>query len=256
MTLVSIIIPAKDETENLPGVLDSVVEALHNTGRVAEVIIVAGTLEDRLDVNYGRPWPVVRSTGQTRKGKGNALACGLHHAKGDFIVMMDADGSHQAHEMIAVLDQLDAGFEFVKGSRFLPGGGSHDFTLLRRLGARGLTWAFDLLFGAKHTDLCYGLMGFRADMLRFLDLPAIDPFLMTNGRNEAWGDGFEIEALINCRMVQAKASTIEIPSVEAPRLSGESHLRTWSDGWRVLRTILTEWRRPRASKVVHLRRAA
>ena len=72
-----------------------------------------------------------------------------------------------------------------------------------------------------------------------LDLP--DHELVTPaGADMLWGDGFEVEALINCRFAGAALTITEVPSVERERLRGRSNLRTVSDGMRVLRTLRTE----------------
>jgi hypothetical protein len=60
-----------------------------------------------------------------------------------------------------------------------------------------------------------------------------------------WGDGFEIETVINCRFAAAKVAIVEVPSVELARIHGETNLRTFADGFRVLRTIVSERRRLR-----------
>jgi hypothetical protein len=66
-----------------------------------------------------------------------------------------------------------------------------------------------------------------------------------------WGDGFEIETVINCRFAAAKVTIAEVPSLELRRLHGESNLRTFADGTRVLRTILAEHRRVRRVQPTH-----
>ena len=55
-----------------------------------------------------------------------------------------------------------------------------------------------------------------------------------------WGDGFEVETLINIRVAQAGLKVAEVASYEHPRIHGVSNLNAASDGWRVLRTILVE----------------
>jgi hypothetical protein len=58
-----------------------------------------------------------------------------------------------------------------------------------------------------------------------------------------WGDGFEIETVLNCRVAAAKLKITEVPSVERERMFGETNLRTFADGTRVLRTLMAEHRR-------------
>ena len=60
-----------------------------------------------------------------------------------------------------------------------------------------------------------------------------------------WGDGFEIETVLNCRMAAAGLRITEVPSVERQRMLGETNLRTFADGARVLRTLIAEHRRAR-----------
>ncbi len=112
---------------------------------------------------------------------------------------------------------------------------------MRGLGNRTLTRVMNILFGTEFTDLCYGYNALWRDVVPALGLPAgaSDP-------SPRWGDGFEIETLLNCRAVAAGLTAIEVPSVERERIFGETHLRTFRDGRRVLRTLLAEWRRASA----------
>jgi hypothetical protein len=64
-----------------------------------------------------------------------------------------------------------------------------------------------------------------------------------SGDGRLWGDGFEIETLLNLRAARANLRVIEVPSFEHPRIHGASNLNAVKDGIRVLRTISREWRR-------------
>ena len=66
--------------------------------------------------------------------KCNALTCGFWAAKGDIIVMLDADGSTDPDEIRRFVSALLTGADLAKGSRFIAGGGSDDITTVRRLG--------------------------------------------------------------------------------------------------------------------------
>ena len=78
--------------------------------------------------------PDVRVVMQTRRGKGNALACGFAAVTGDIVAMIDADGSADPNEIPKFVNALIAAADFAKGTRFASGGGSCDITRLRRLG--------------------------------------------------------------------------------------------------------------------------
>ena len=55
-------------------------------------------------------------------------------------------------------------------------------------------------------------------------------------------DGFEIETLMNVRALRTGLRIVEVPSFEAPRVFGEGRLRAFPDGWRILKTLVREWR--------------
>jgi glycosyltransferase involved in cell wall biosynthesis len=181
---------------------------------------------------------------QTRKGKGNALACGFEEATGDILVMFDADGSADPLEIPRFVDVLTAGADFAKGSRFCTGGGSADITPFRKLGNFGLNVLANSMMGTRFTDLCYGFNAFWRDVLDHLDLPSteVEPY---EPPTMVWGDGFEIETVLNCRVAAAGLTITEVPSYEKPRIYGLSNLNAISDGLRVLKTIGAERRRAR-----------
>ena len=218
---------------------------------VHEIIVVDGHSTDDSIGAARRTLPWVRAITQTRKGKGNAMACGFAAATGDVIVMFDADGSADPAEIPAFVAALVAGADFAKGSRFAPGGGSDDITLLRRTGNAGLNGVANALFGTSYTDLCYGYNAFWADLLPLLDLP--DPTTPPPPDGMLWGDGFEIETVLNCRIAAAGLRITEVPSVERQRIFGETNLRTFTDGTRVLRTLLSEHRRADRRKAARSR---
>jgi glycosyltransferase involved in cell wall biosynthesis len=233
---ISILIPARNEARNLPHVLEALPEGLH------EVIVVDGhSTDDTIGVAL-RTRPGVKIIQQTRSGKGNALACGLASLTGDIVVTLDADGSADPAEIPAFVTALARGAEFAKGTRFSHGGGSQDITRFRRLGNAALSRLVNLLFGTRYTDLCYGYNAFRVQLIPVLNLPPIDAVSDLPGAM-LWGDGFEIETLINVRVAHAGVLITEVGSTERPRLHGASNLRSIPDGIRVLHTILAERRR-------------
>jgi hypothetical protein len=100
------------------------------------------------------------------------------------------------------------------------------------------------LFKTRFTDLCYGYNAFWRDVLPVLDLPANNQPGVSS-QDMLWGDGFEIETLLNCRVAATKMHVAEVPSVEKLRIHGVSNLNAMTDGTRVLRTMLVERRRAR-----------
>jgi glycosyltransferase involved in cell wall biosynthesis len=243
---ISVVVPTRNEARNLEIVLPAIAAVRPS---VHEIIVVDGDSTDGTVETAQRVLPWVRVVEQTRKGKGNAMACGFAAATGDVIVMFDADGSADPGEIPAFVSALVAGADFAKGSRFTPGGGSDDITLLRKSGNAGLNGVANALFGTNYTDLCYGYNAFWADLLPVLDLPPIDARAPQDGM--LWGDGFEIETVLNCRVAAAGLKITEVPSIERQRVFGETNLRTFADGTRVLRTLLAEHRRADRRKSEH-----
>jgi glycosyltransferase involved in cell wall biosynthesis len=232
---VSVVIPTLNEARNLPHVFAGLPDYIH------EVVVVDGNSVDDTLVVARKLRPDVRIVMQTRVGKGNALACGFAAATGDVIAMIDADGSADPNEIPRFLRALLEGADFAKGTRFVPGAGSSDITALRRLGNRILSAFVNSVYGTRYSDLCYGFNVFWKRHVPVFGLVAESPLHMTGDR-PLWGDGFEVETLINIRVAMAGLTVTEVPSFEHSRIHGVSNLRTFSDGFRVLRTIVVERR--------------
>ncbi len=217
---ISVIIPALNEADNLPHVLPRI------PTWIDEVLLVDGHSKDDTVMVAKRLWPEIRVVMQEGRGKGAALRSGFAAATGDIIVMLDADGSTDPAEIPVFVGALLAGADFVKGSRFLQGGGTADMPLYRKLGNWGFVMAVRVLFGGSYSDLCYGYNAFWRRVLPHLDLD---------------GDGFEIETIMNVRALCTGCKVAEVPSFEAVRVYGTGRLRTIPDGWRVLKAIVREW---------------
>lgn len=225
---VSVVIPTLNEAMNLPWVLRRM------PSYVDEVVIVDGRSNDHtVDVARALRDDVVL-VAEPRKGKGIAVRAGFAAASGDIIVMLDADGSMDPQEIGWFVSPLQHDYDFVKGSRYVTGGGSEDLTWLRNAGNRVLTELANAVLRSNYSDLCYGYIAFRRECLEVLQLES---------------DGFEIETELIVRAAKAGLRIAEVPSIELDRISGASNLQTFRDGWRVLRTLAREcssWEAPTA----------
>jgi glycosyltransferase involved in cell wall biosynthesis len=240
------VIPTLNEARNLPAVFDQLPD-------VHEVIVVDGRSVDDTVAVAQKLRPDAKIVMQTRRGKGNALACGFAAATGDVIVMLDADGSADPGEIPRFVDALVAGADFAKGTRFVAGGGSSDITRMRSAGNRMLNGLVNVMYGTRYTDLCYGYNAFWRRCVGVLDLPPLAQRAPAGGM--VWGDGFEVETLINVRIAKAGLRVAEVGSFERERIHGRSNLNAASDGLRVLRTVLVEMRGHRVARPARHARA-
>jgi glycosyltransferase involved in cell wall biosynthesis len=213
---VSVVIPALNEERNIGWVLGRLPTC------VDEVIVVDGRSTDRTIETALATRPDTRIVEVKTPGKGAALRVGLTQARGDHVVMLDADGSMEPGEIGRYLVRLEEGFDVVKGSRFLPGGGTTDISRHRAVGNFALLTLANLMYGCRFTELCYGYMAFKKSVIPLLRLTA---------------PGFEIETQIVTHALRAGLRVAEVPSFEADRRSGESNLRTFRDGSRVLHEL-------------------
>jgi Glycosyl transferase family 2 len=220
-TKISIVVPAMNEEANIGQVLSELPDGLH------EVILVDGNSSDDTIEAARAAYPEIRVTSQSGRGKGDAFRTGFAAVTGNLVVMLDADGSADPAEIPRFVAALEAGADFAKGSRYMQGGGSADITKLRSLGNLVLSGSANLLHGTHFTDLCYGYNAFWSRCLPFISLDV---------------PGFEVETLINLRIAGAGMKITEVPSYEKERLSGQSNLKTFRDGFRVLGTIMREAR--------------
>jgi len=215
---VSVVIPAKNEARNIGWVLSRL------SAELDEVILVDSSTDGTAEIATShRPDLIVVS--DPGCGKGAALRAGFAAATGDYIVMLDADCSMDPAEIDRFVGGLLSGYDMVKGSRSMRGGGSADLSPLRRAGNRVLTSLVNVLYGVSFTDLCYGYFAFRRDCLPTLAVCAT---------------GFEIETELVVCAINSGLRTAEVPSFEDVRRHGESNLNTFRDGTRVLRTLIAK----------------
>lgn len=219
---VSVIFPTLNEARNLPLVFPYLPFDI-----VDEVILVDGRSTDNTVEVARQLLPSIRVIIEPILGKGAALRAGYKAARGDIIIVIDADGSTDPREIPRFINALLEGADFAKGSRFAPRGGTTDMPRFRKFGNGIFVILVNLLFDSTFTDLCYGYHAFWRYCLDVIDLADID--------------GFEIDTAIYLRALRERLRIAEVPSFEGYRFTGRGKLQTIPDGWRVLKTIFREW---------------
>jgi glycosyltransferase involved in cell wall biosynthesis len=223
---ITLVIPAKNEYENLIVLIPKIPK------EIDEVLLVLGGNDDGT-LEALKKYKKVKILNQTRKGKGAALILGLENAKNRIIICMDADGSMRTQELRMIVENMiKFNSQLIKGSRYLPGGGSEDLTLLRSFGNKLFLHLVNLVYRRNFTDLAYGYFGIRKTAFNELNV---------SGRNIfGYGTGFEIETLLICRATELNMKIDEFPSLELKRLNGKSNLKIFRVGTRILITIIIE----------------
>lgn len=218
---ITVIIPALNEEKNIA----DVIKELNFVG-FSDILVIDGNSHDSTA-------KIAKELGanvlyQKGKGKGDALRRAFEHDElGDYIVMLDADGSMDPREIQTFLKALQNGKEVVKGSRFMSKGASEDMTYLRGIGNKIFVGIVNLLWDANYTDLCYGYAAFSKDCLEKLH-----PHLKSSN--------FEIETEIFIKAKKMGFKIQEVPSVEYKRKHGKSNLKAFIAGFRILKTIFIE----------------
>jgi glycosyltransferase involved in cell wall biosynthesis len=216
---VSVVIPTLNEAGNIPYVLNTIPSWVH------EVVIVDGRSTDDTERIARLLHPGVKVVHELTPGKGAALRAGLYAASGDYLIVMDADGSMDGMRLQDFREVMDRGAQFVKGSRFIEGGGSADITRIRALGDAGIRLLLRVFFGARYSDATYGYFAVRSDCRDHLNIDT---------------DGFESEILIVIRAYRSGLRIAEVPCFEANRIYGNSNLSAAKDGLRIAVIIMRE----------------
>ena len=167
-THVTVLLPAYDEAENLVEVVPETVSVLEDMGAPYEVLVVDdGSTDGTRGVMAGLQSPHVRYLRLRRNaGKSAALSVGFERAEGEVVVLMDADGQDDPHEIPQLLRALDDGLDLVTGSR---AGHRHD-RFIKRNTSKLYNWATAKVSGVDGRDFNSGLKAMRSDVVGTLDL--------------------------------------------------------------------------------------
>ncbi|HET9039369.1 MAG TPA: glycosyltransferase family 2 protein [Gemmatimonadales bacterium] len=218
--LVSVVMPVLNEEEALGPCIEKIRATFASAGLDGEIVVCDnGSTDGSVAIAERMGARVVH---QPARGYGNAYLKGFASARGRYLVMGDADDTYDFTMIPRFVAALEAGHQFVTGSRYLGGGDAHITALHRYFGNPALTRILNVLFGTRYTDV---YCGFRAFSRETYD--AIRPV--------SPGMEFNLELAINAGLAGLRVH--EIPIVLAPR-KGESKLRTFRDGWRSLRMML------------------
>ena len=216
---VSVVIPCLNEAETIAECVARALAALEENALEGEVIVVDnGSTDGSGELARAAGALVVD---EPRRGYGSAYLAGLDVARGDYIVMVDADLTYDFEEIPRFVDELENGAQLVVGNRMQniqPGA----MPLLSRVGNPLLSGFLNVLHRTNVRDVHCGMRAVRRDVLPLLNLRTV---------------GMEFASEMVIRAARERLDVREIPIDLHPRV-GESKLSPFRDGWRHLRVIL------------------
>ncbi len=219
----TVVMPCLNEAETVATCVRKAVRFIADSGISGEVVVADNGSTDgsqRLAEEAG-----ARVVDVSDKGYGNALMGGILAARGEFVIMGDADDSYDFSDLMPFVTELRNGADLVMGNRFKGGIAPGAMRKLHRyLGNPLLSFVGRLFFRSPIGDFHCGLRGFRRDSAVKLGL-------------QATGMEFASEMVVKATL--AKQRITEVPTTLAKDgRSRPPHLRSWRDGWRHLRFLL------------------
>jgi glycosyltransferase involved in cell wall biosynthesis len=204
----SLIIPAYNEEEAIPKVIAEIPE------EIDEIILVDdGSTDKTYEVAKGLGIRVLRH--EKNKGKVAAIKTGIKRARGDIIILTDADYTYPAEYMPVFIKKIEEGCDLVIGSRFM--GGECNLPLLNKVGNKFLSIIATYISGVTITDAQSGFRAFRKELLKELDVKA---------------KGLEFETEMTVKAAKQGYRVLEIPINYRKRI-GRSKLNPLKDGYKM-----------------------
>ncbi len=222
----TLLMPCLNEAETIATCVAKARESLRELGVAGEVLVADNGSTDGSQALAEAAG--ARVVAVPEKGYGSALLGGIAAARGQFVIMGDADDSYDWSTLGPFVEQLRAGADLVMGCRLPRGGG----TILpgampplnRYLGNPFLSWLGRWLFGCPVTDFHCGLRGFRKSSVDGLNL-------------HTTGMEFASEMVIRATLQELDIRQVPI-TLHPDGRTRPPHLRPWRDGWRHLRFML------------------
>jgi glycosyltransferase involved in cell wall biosynthesis len=219
----TVVMPCLNEAETVATCVRKAIGFLSASGIDGEVVIADNGSTDgsqQLATEAGaRVVPV------SEKGYGNALMGGIIAARGQYIIMGDADDSYDFTNLMPFVEELRRGADLVMGNRFAGGIAPGAMPPLHRyLGNPVLSSIGRLFFRSKIGDFHCGLRGFNRDSVMALGL-------------QATGMEFASEMVVKAALAGQRVTEVPTTLAKDGR-SRPPHLHTWRDGWRHLRFLL------------------
>lgn len=210
---VSVLIPAYNEEEGLPKVIEEIPDV------VDEIIVVDDGSTDRT-FEVAKNFNVKVCRHETNRGKTAAIYTGVENATGDIIVLTDADYTYPGSAIVELVEEVGNGADLVIGSRFMKN--PKNVPRFNSIGNRIFSFLAAYISGEYITDSQSGLRAFKKDLLEKLRIKA---------------KGLEFETEMTAKVAKLGYKIVEVP-IEYRERVGESKLRPVTDGFRMFLSLL------------------
>ena len=206
----TLIIPAKNESDSLPSVLEEI-----KNYNCKVIIILESTDFDTINATQNFKCQIVYQSG---KGYGNALIEGMSKVETEYLCIFNADGSFDPKYLNEMLD-LCRNKDFVFASRYMKEGGSDDDTIMTTIGNFIFSTIGNVFFSLKLSDILYTFLLGKTDSFKKLNLKSKDFCLCVEMPIKAKRQGMYF---------------IDTPSYERKRIAGQKKVSNFRDGFKIL----------------------
>jgi len=169
LTLLSVVIPARDEEESLPSTIEGISRVLDASGVPHEIVVVDDGSQDRTWAvlqELRREFPRLAPTRNTgTNGFGRAVIWGFDHSRGDAVVIMMADASDSPTDAVKYWQLLNEGYDCAFGSRFIEGGEVIDYPRVKLLVNRLANFLVRLGFNIPLNDTTNAFKAYRRTVI-------------------------------------------------------------------------------------------
>jgi len=214
MKNLTLIIPAKNEAESLPIVLNDLRELNCN--------IMISMKEDDLDTLKAIEKYDVEIHYQTKKGYGNSLIEAIEKCKTELFCIFNADGSFEKNDLQEMVNLCKVN-DYVYTSRYHKYAGSEDDTIITLIGNKIFSFIGKLLFSLKINDILYTFVMGKTEKFKRLKVKS---------------DDFRFCVEFPIKMQIANQIYTSIPSYEKKRLGGKKKVNAFKDGFLILTEML------------------
>ena len=207
----TLVIPAKNESESLPSVLDELSKYDYSISIVLEkedIKTIDAIKDYKCNIIF-----------QKNKGYGDALIEGINSVNTEYFCIFNADGSFNPKYLNEMLNACKNNLDFVFASRYMDGGGSDDDTLLTKIGNFVFSSLGNIFFSLNLSDILYTFLLGKTESFKKLKLNSKDFCLC-------------VEMPIKAKKLNMKM--VDTPSFERKRIAGKKKVNEFRDGFKIL----------------------